>query len=183
MTRVKSLSKSASAIDPTAVRILPTASASRQLFCPLNFSQLVKLNMVNVISCQAAAILLVAMAACAVATPWIGKEKRNVAPDGLLAALGGLSARGDINARSLPKKTRSIRNGSMSAGSNPNCGHLSSVNVHTGSDAMWANAESIMPIQQEWAEMISSATKSGVSHLAIYGFTVLALVFVLVREA
>ncbi|GFO38838.1 hypothetical protein PoB_006534300 [Plakobranchus ocellatus] len=98
--------------------------------------------MVCVISCQAVAILLCAVAAYAVATPMIGKEKRDAVPQEFLAALASLSNGGATKVRSLPKETRSVDQGTQVSGSSSNCDHgvFGENSVDAGANAISNNS-------------------------------------------
>ncbi|GFO38836.1 hypothetical protein PoB_006534100 [Plakobranchus ocellatus] len=132
--------------------------------------------MVSVISCQAAAIFLCVVAAYAVATPVIGKEKRDAVPQEFLAALASLSNGGVAEVRSLPAETRSVDQGTQVSGSASDCGDDSAVGqsvVDLGSNWDWSGG----------SEMAMSAATNAFSNSSVYFFHFLALVqmiFVLV---
>ncbi|GFN83184.1 hypothetical protein PoB_000969000 [Plakobranchus ocellatus] len=155
---------------------------TRLIVCSFLKVNINKLDMVNVISCPTAAILLCALAACTVATPMIDKDKRNAVPGAFLAALGDLSDRGNINVRSLAKETRSAHHTSGVSGSDPNCGNSGTDHVHTGSDTIWPLRDSAVP--HEWEIMDNNGgTKSGISPLTTYFCYLVTVLSVLISLA
>ncbi|GFO38835.1 hypothetical protein PoB_006534000 [Plakobranchus ocellatus] len=135
--------------------------------------------MIRVISCQAVAILLCAVAAYAVPSPMTAKEKRDAVPQEFLAALASLSNGGVAKVQSLPEETRSVDQGTQVSGSASDCGDDSAVGqsvVEIGSNWDWND--------RPMAAM--SAATNAFSNSSVYFFHFLALVqmiFVLVSMA
>ncbi|GFO38842.1 hypothetical protein PoB_006534700 [Plakobranchus ocellatus] len=124
--------------------------------------------MVRVISCQAAAILLCVVAAYAVATPMIGKEKRNAVPNKLLPTYASFPKDGIAKVRSLAKEKRSVDQRTRVSASATNCGEhaVSHSVVEWGSDWDW-NARP--------PPAMRSAARSAISNNSAYSLHFLAL--------
>ncbi|GFR84533.1 hypothetical protein ElyMa_006003800 [Elysia marginata] len=96
--------------------------------------------MARVISCQTAAILVCILAATAMGSELIGKEKRSELSEGLLAALGGIPKSGPIRTRSVSKETRSVNvandASNTHSGQRPNCVVRGSSSASGGSSGL-----------------------------------------------